>query len=34
MPRESYSINEVSELCGVNVWTLRFWTDRFEMIKP
>ena len=34
MIKESYSLNEVSELCGVNVWTIRFWTDRFNIIKP
>ena len=34
MIKESYSLDEVSELCGVNVWTIRFWADRFDIIRP
>jgi len=32
--RSNYSINEVSEMSGVNEWTILFWIDRFKVIKP
>ena len=28
------SINEVAEMFGVNVWTLRLWANRFDILKP
>ena len=34
MIKESYSLDEVSKLCDVNVWTILFWTDRFNVIRP
>ena len=29
-----YSITDVSEMCGVNVWTLRLWCNRFSRLRP
>ena len=32
--KANYSIDEVSDMFGVNVWTIRFWIDKFKVIKP
>jgi DNA-binding transcriptional MerR regulator len=28
------SIGEVSEMFGINVWTIRLWCDRFDILHP
>ncbi|MCL2501804.1 MAG: MerR family transcriptional regulator [Bacteroidales bacterium] len=32
--KDSYSLNEVSEIVGVNTWTIRYWIYRFDVIQP
>jgi len=27
-------ITEMAEMFGVNVWTIRLWVDRFDVLKP
>jgi DNA-binding transcriptional MerR regulator len=29
-----YAINELAELLDVNVWTIRLWVNRFNILKP
>ena len=28
------SINEVAEMFGLNIWTIRLWANRFDILKP
>ena len=28
------SINELADMFGVNVWTIRLWADRFDILDP
>ena len=32
--KKSYSINEVADIFKVNVWTIRLWCNRFEILEP
>ena len=34
MSESYYSINEIAEMFGVNVWTVRLWADRFKVLHP
>ena len=29
-----YSVNELAERLNENVWTLRLWANRFDILKP
>ena len=32
-PKNYYSIDEVAEMLGINVWTIRLWINRFDALK-
>jgi len=32
--KRCYSINEVVQMFGVNAWTIRMWSNRFDILKP
>jgi hypothetical protein len=32
--KNHYTINEVAEMFNENVWTIRFWANKFKMLKP
>ena len=31
--KKCYSIDEVSEMFGLNEWTIRMWCNRFDILK-
>ena len=32
--KEYFSIDEVEEMFGVNIWTIKFWINRFDILQP
>ena len=32
--KKYYSINEVAAIFNVNIWTIRLWCNRFEILEP
>ena len=32
--KSSYSISEVANMFNVDIWTIRLWANRFDILKP